>query len=292
MRNFRTLSLLFVLGICVALAAAPASANIINMTTNTLLFYDNFESQPSANISHNAYGVDSALDATPVYPASSATTYWANTVGTDYRQIQVTDYTSGTIAPGAYEGNNYLRLGKESGDTSKVVRQYFDSSSLSAGDHFHWEQMVYIGIPYTNAFYAQIATTDGTTDTVDFIQAATIYSSSSDDFQIQNRVNGANNNTGLTVARNTWQKWEFDYVLGETTYDLTIGGVTVADLPVNRASHAAENLLRTQMYTASGNPAGAGYDYIDEVQVPEPSTLALLATSLLGLLAYAWRKRK
>jgi hypothetical protein len=27
-------------------------------------------------------------------------------------------------------------------------------------------------------------------------------------------------------------------------------------------------------------------------QTPEPSTLALLATGLVGLLAYAWRKRK
>ncbi|MBU4273117.1 MAG: PEP-CTERM sorting domain-containing protein [Planctomycetes bacterium] len=26
--------------------------------------------------------------------------------------------------------------------------------------------------------------------------------------------------------------------------------------------------------------------------IPEPSTLALLATGLIGLLCYAWRKRK
>lgn len=38
------------------------------------------------------------------------------------------------------------------------------------------------------------------------------------------------------------------------------------------------------------------YSYVDNVSVsspiPEPSTIALLATGLIGLLAYAWRKRK
>ncbi|MBN1394802.1 MAG: PEP-CTERM sorting domain-containing protein [Pirellulales bacterium] len=49
------------------------------------------------------------------------------------------------------------------------------------------------------------------------------------------------------------------------------------------------------------NPNGTGNDsnpptfWIDDVSlelVPEPSTLALLACGLIGLLAYAWRKRK
>ena len=50
----------------------------------------------------------------------------------------------------------------------------------------------------------------------------------------------------------------------------------------------------TTSYIGFGNDDAWGY--IDNVKLsvatPEPSTLALLATGLLGLLAYAWRKRR
>jgi len=47
---------------------------------------------------------------------------------------------------------------------------------------------------------------------------------------------------------------------------------------------------------ANGAPGAAYYAklevVIDPAPIPEPSTMALLATGLVGLLAYAWRKRK
>ncbi|MBN1394910.1 MAG: PEP-CTERM sorting domain-containing protein [Pirellulales bacterium] len=46
-------------------------------------------------------------------------------------------------------------------------------------------------------------------------------------------------------------------------------------------------------YTLSTSQIGWADNYkLDDPKVPEPSTLALLATGLIGLLAYAWRKRK
>ncbi len=46
-----------------------------------------------------------------------------------------------------------------------------------------------------------------------------------------------------------------------------------------------------------GTTAGTGYDYFDNIHVygpvvPEPSTVALLVTGGLALLAYAWRKKR
>ncbi len=54
--------------------------------------------------------------------------------------------------------------------------------------------------------------------------------------------------------------------------------------------------LRVDIGATKGS--GGGWAWFDNVRldysttVPEPSALALLATGLIGLLAYAWRKRK
>ena len=46
-----------------------------------------------------------------------------------------------------------------------------------------------------------------------------------------------------------------------------------------------------------GTTEGTGYNYYDNFHVyttaaPEPSTVALLVTGVLGMLAYAWRRKR
>jgi hypothetical protein len=80
-----------------------------------------------------------------------------------------------------------------------------------------------------------------------------------------------------------WSKGDFNYDGMVNVADLRVllrnfdraSGVTVA---IGNADPEAANLLCS---------AGFGFS-----PVPEPGTLAMLAGGLVGLLAYAWRRRK
>jgi hypothetical protein len=74
-----------------------------------------------------------------------------------------------------------------------------------------------------------------------------------------------------------------DFTLG--TYTANVGGVTFSDVLNSNAT----SVSRCYLSTSSG---GIAFDNLSITTVPEPSTLLLTATGLLGLLAYAWRKRK
>jgi len=45
-------------------------------------------------------------------------------------------------------------------------------------------------------------------------------------------------------------------------------------------------------YAGAGGTSGAAYDNLTYTPIPEPSTLVLLGMGLVGLLCYAWRKRR
>ena len=74
----------------------------------------------------------------------------------------------------------------------------------------------------------------------------------------------------------------------------SLQGVSITD------STGIVGSYRYLLFTVSPSDNGPGvgqvgtfYGEFDVVKaVPEPSTIALLTTGLLGLLAYAWRKRK
>ena len=102
------------IGVIVALfASGPAFAE-------TVLFHDDFESQPAGSVSHAAYP-DTTVAADPSAPSVGS---WVNTVAA-VRDVQVTDYAT----PGAAAGSNYLRLmGHQL--TSKVALTFAEQSTV------------------------------------------------------------------------------------------------------------------------------------------------------------------
>lgn len=87
------------------------------------------------------------------------------------------------------------------------------------------------------------------------------------------------------VLDTTASAWKADWYLDTNTspwysYSFTIATPTIGAIAI------LFNMDNAQ------NPAGYTFDNLSLSAVPEPSALILLGSSLLGLLAYAWRKHR
>jgi hypothetical protein len=92
---------------------------------------------------------------------------------------------------------------------------------------------------------------------------------------------------GGTFATDTWIPVTIVADLAAKTYTADVGGVTVSDVFNSSAANQLGQLFIS--------PNTFRFDNLLVTipgQVPEPSTFLLIVTGLLGLLAYAWRKRK
>jgi len=75
-------------------------------------------------------------------------------------------------------------------------------------------------------------------------------------------------------------------------YDGTLADATIGDLTWNKVTNLTGHSAGDAWTSGGQYFVQLGADGSGVATIPEPSTLALLAGGLVGLLAYAWRKRK
>jgi hypothetical protein len=260
MRCYNLFLLLLVVGV-IALVAAPT-------LSSTVLFQDDFESGTAGSA-----------------PTGGAPGNW---------QVWLADGHFSVVndaAPGPASGANYLYLGR--GNTSgwvegdaffanqaangTTVRLDFDINSLST----NW--------PLT--FYGAEQ---------DHPNSSTLWK---EVYQIVLNPNGVVADwtqggaavplAGMQWKNNQWQHCEVDYTIGSGKFDITYDGVTKTGLAIAPGGHDINCIVFAPGVGAAGD---IGLQYFDNVTVtigvPEPSSIALLVSALVGLVAYAWRKRK
>lgn len=108
-------------------------------------------------------------------------------------------------------------------------------------------------------------------------------------------------NTGFTTdianSDKTWHNFAVRFKKTDTVNELyfyvdqVLKGML--DLTTFESGHFANY---SNAYVGASHYTGANYGWMDNFQIgapiPEPSTLALLAAGAIGMLVYAWRKRK
>ena len=139
-------------------------------------------------------------------------------------------------------------------------------------------------------------------------------------FEIASAFTGSGNGFGIgrtgaaaTVRRDIGGEWKL--VVEKSGFDAYVGGPiatpeagdvykivwSAAGVELYRGTHLEDSTSLSPSgsmgfhlfsYQNADGPSAAAYDSVSVGVVPEPSALLLMATGLIGLLAYAWRKRK
>jgi hypothetical protein len=259
MRPFSTLVFALVLG---GLACFASSASA------TVLIQDTFE------------GHDLGAIATP--PTVGAT--WIG--GTNRRGsagVGVLNVTT-AAAPGATNAGKFL--GTTGADPLGVVWMTTadEASTLNQVVTFHGD--FYMDSTGGNMEMYGLASTSDT-----YWKGSSWYLRAKPDGHVDTYTGGWNPSVTGTFLLNQWNSFTVVADYSAKTYTANIGGVVFSagfETDTGYDTHTVGGLA----LGTGGASAGGYYDNLTVTTTPEPSSIALVTSGLVGLLAYAWRKRK
>ncbi|MCD4727048.1 MAG: PEP-CTERM sorting domain-containing protein [Pirellulales bacterium] len=257
MSRISLLTLIGTLLLIPAVAQADTIPLLKNLTTGATVFHDDFEG-----------------DTIGAYPVADIGT-WRVDACTGTAEIKVTDFANSGIS--AYQGSQFLKTATfVSGDDVKlrgvgaVDTDTTDIVEMQIA--FHQVGGVMTGVyPYGG-------------DLLLAVGLAADYSSWTSEIIYHDGSSWVG--TGLTYAQSAWNTLKVTHTNGTTAWAISLNNGT----PVNVSSFAAgstDTWNEIEIKRGTGDVLNTYFD-----AVPEPGTMALLATGLIGLLCYAWRKRK
>ena len=254
------------LAVCTATEAAYVPL-LQNMRTGEAILADNFEGYDLHSAPNNC-GPAAAYWGAPYVNDST----YGNSVG-------VWSNTYGGLTGG--EGNQCLLLDRGSGAcwitgygdaTKSVARDTVKASMLFY--NFNLETSVYLNQGDKQLLQIGLYGSNGT--------------SNPGKVKVLNPATGTWAETGFAFPNETapaWTRLEVTHVNGTDQFAVSVNGGT----PLTVTGNTAGN-LDAIMFKPDGDHSTGLFDAV--AAVPEPSTIALIGTGLIGLLAYAWRKRK
>lgn len=250
----------FLLVLAIAMfISAPAFAGI--------LFFDNFES--------GAHG-------DPLGTAVVGT--WALSGGVPDNSLKLKVPTAGGGLPASIYGAQYGATIRGMPEVAGGLYNYADAPfavQSNPSSLVRFEAEVYGQNAGSTACDLKIAFLSGTTES-NFVQISGTASGGV--------VSVGGTATSLTWALGTWHHVTMDYNPMASTFALSIDNQTLTGLAMTTPSTVSAVRLEQ---TSAGQDRWSVFDNVTITStVPEPSSLALAVSAMLGLVAYAWQKRR